>query len=226
MEIQRNLIRDLVLFDILCQINNPYYVGTIESGAVDQSLTNPESVEATDPTEARGTVSENVVNTEGGEITKEFYTITANEKTFYLVVDKTQNQENVYLLTEAGTNDLLNFVDYNGVDVVNGDVPMYEIAAGNSAEVLEDTDLESAEVNSEKEAATEDTAVKTTKNSNSMMVIVVVVCILAIGFYFVKNKKKKEYLSDAEEMDTFDVPEDEEEEEVILEDYEVKNLEK
>ncbi|MGB4660416.1 MAG: DUF4366 domain-containing protein, partial [Mobilitalea sp.] len=108
------------------KINNPYYVGTIESGAVDQSLTNPESVEATDPTKARGTVSENVVNTEGGEVTKEFYTITANEKTFYLVVDKKQNQENVYLLTEAGTNDLLNFVDYNGVDVVNGDVPMYE----------------------------------------------------------------------------------------------------
>ena len=44
---------------------------------------------------------------------------------------------------------MLNFVDYNGVDVVNGDVPMYEIAAGNSAEELEDTDLESAEVNSE-----------------------------------------------------------------------------
>ena len=47
---------------------------------------------------------------------KEFYTIkTKSDKVFYLIVDKDKTDENVYLLTEVGENDLLNFTDTNMV---------------------------------------------------------------------------------------------------------------
>lgn len=43
---------------------------------------------------------------------KEFYTIrTANNNTFYLVVDKAQNTQNVYMLSTIDENDLQEFLD-------------------------------------------------------------------------------------------------------------------
>ena len=189
------------------KVKNPYYVGEIESGQEDKSLDNPDSVEATDPTEARGTVTEDVTTTEDGEVIKEFYTVEASGKTFYLIVDKSQNQDNVYLLTEAGVNDLLNFVDYNGVDVENGDVPMYEIPSNTKSSVtVEDTTEEAA---ADTEEVTEETK-ETKSNSSAMLIIVVLACAGGIGYYIYRNKKRKEDLEEAEEMDAYDVPEDDE----------------
>ena len=191
------------------KLKNPYYVGQIDAGQEDQSLGNPDSVEATDPTRARGTVSDNTV-TNGDDGTKEFYTVTASGKTFYLIIDKTMNQDNVYLLTEAGVNDLLNFVDYNGVDVQNGDVPMYEIPVTKSnaePEIIEDEPEEEPE----KEERT-----RKSKSSNpaSMFVLVVIACIGAVAYHLLKNKKRREDLEEAEEMDSYDIPDEENDNEV------------
>ena len=58
-------------------------------------------------------MSTGTVQDKGG---KEFYTIkTKSDKVFYLIVDKDKTDENVYLLTEVGENDLLNFTDTNMV---------------------------------------------------------------------------------------------------------------
>ena len=47
---------------------------------------------------------------------KEFYTIRTNSgKIFYLIVDMDKTDDNVYLLTEVGENDLLNFTDSDTV---------------------------------------------------------------------------------------------------------------
>lgn len=191
------------------KLKNPYYVGQIDAGQEDQSLGNPDSVEATDPTRARGTVSDNTV-TNGEDGTKEFYTVTASGKTFYLIIDKTMNQDNVYLLTEAGVNDLLNFVDYNGVDIQNGDVPMYEIPVTRSnaePEIVEDEPEEEPE----KEERT-----RKSKSSNpaSMFVLVVIACIGAVAYHLLKNKKRREDLEEAEEMDSYDIPDEENDNEV------------
>jgi hypothetical protein len=182
------------------KLKNPYFVGEIESGQEDKSLDNPDSIEATDPTKARGTVTDDYI-TQG----RELFTVDASGKTFYLIVDRTQNQENVYLLTEAGVNDLLNFTDYNGVDVQNGDVPMYEIpsAGGRRAEEPE----QPVEEEPEKEKETE-TAEAPKSNSATMFIIVVIICGVGVGYYFLKNKKRKEDLAEAEEMDAFDTPDD------------------
>jgi len=193
------------------KVKNPYYVGEIESGQQDQSLDNPDSVEATDPTEARGTVTEDVTTTKDGEVIKEFYTVDASGKTFYIIVDKSQNSDNVYLLTEAGVNDLLNFVDYNGVDVQNGDVPMYEVPS-SKREVVVDEDVTTTDEEPVKEEKTE-----TKSNSSAMFIIVILIAGVGVGYYFYKNKKRKEDLEEAEEMDAYDIP-DEEEEEIIVED--------
>ena len=192
------------------KVKNPYYVGEIESGQQDQSLDNPDSVEATDPTEARGTVTEDVTTTKDGEVIKEFYTVDASGKTFYIIVDKSQNSDNVYLLTEAGVNDLLNFVDYNGVDVQNGDVPMYEVPS-SKREIVVDEDVETTDEEPVKEEKTE-----TKSNSSAMFIIVILIAGVGVGYYFYKNKKRKEDLEEAEEMDAYDVP-DEDESEVLVE---------
>lgn len=86
----------------------------------------PQKAEATQPTEATGTVIDRsgtaarAVEASGEEVKnvtqtaeqdgKGFYTIqTKSGKTFYLIVDNTQNTENVYLLTEVSEQDLMNF---------------------------------------------------------------------------------------------------------------------
>ena len=185
------------------KIRNPYYVGQIDAGQEDQSLDNPDSVEATDPTRARGTVSDDTI-IKDGDVSREFYTVTASGKTFYLIVDKTTQQDNVYLLTEAGVNDLLNFVDYNGVDVQNGDVPMYEIPVTRSSSEPEIIEEEPGEepVKAEKPA-------KVKSNPASMFVLVVIACIGAVGYHFLKNKMRREDLEEAEEMDSYDIPDEE-----------------
>ncbi len=184
------------------KIKNPYFVGEIESGSTDQGIGNPDSVEPTDPTNARGTVSDNTTTTEDGEVTKEFYTVEASGKTFYLIVDKTQTQDNVYLLTEAGVNDLLNFVDYDGVDVQNGAVPMYEIPStgGKTTESGEQEIAEDEEIKEEEPSKS---------NSGSMFIIVLLICGVGIGYYFIRNKRRKDDLAEAEEMDAFDTPDEE-----------------
>ncbi len=186
------------------KLKNPYFVGKIESGQEDKSLDNPDSVEATDPTKARGTVTDDFVTNE-----REFYTVDASGKTFYLIVDRSEQQENVFLLTEAGVNDLLNFTDYNGVEVQNGDIPMYEIPTSNNRKT-EQQETPKEETREEKPKADVKEAVNT--NSTSMFVIVALVCLVVVAYYFVKKKKRKEDLEEAEEMDAFDVPEEEPEE--------------
>ena len=126
----------------------------------------------------------------------------ASGKTFYLIVDKTQTQDNVYLLTEAGVNDLLNFVDYDGVDVQNGAVPMYEIPStgGKTTESGEQEIAEDEEIKEEE---------PTKSNSGSMFIIVLLICGVGIGYYFIRNKRRKDDLAEAEEMDAFDTPDEE-----------------
>ena len=192
------------------KIKNPYFVGEIESGQEDKSLGNPDSVEATDPTKARGTVTDDYV-TQG----REFFTVDASGKTFYLVVDRTQNQENVYLLTEAGVNDLLNFTDYNGVDVQNGNIPMYEIPSSGGIKVEKSAELIDQEATEEEEETS--TEEKPKGNSATMFIIVVIIAGVGVGYYFLKNKKRRDDLAEAEEMDAFDTPDDTEIEEGDIE---------
>jgi len=99
--------------------------GTGETEAVTAPL--PQDAQASEPTEARGTVDERTITgieeelAQSGEKVdsidqtaqkggKEFYTIsTKSGKIFYLIVDNDRQEDNVYFLTEVGEKDLLNF---------------------------------------------------------------------------------------------------------------------
>ncbi len=85
------------------EVDNPYF-DEDKTDDKDPSKELPIDADATDPTEAVGTVAEHLFN--GG---REFYQIeTINGKTFYLIVDMLSDEEKVYFLTEISERDLLN----------------------------------------------------------------------------------------------------------------------
>ena len=118
---------------------------------------------------------------------KEFYTIkTDSDKVFYLVVDETNTNENAYLLTEVGENDLLNFVNYDGNKVESGELTVYSIK--------EDTGKLAEEPKEEvEEESKEETKEETKKSPIGMIIIVIFVGVIA---YIVKFKKNKSDTSD------------------------------
>ena len=85
------------------RVRNPYYEDP-ESEDDEEGLDELLPIEAgpTDPTEATAVVTDY-------DTTNEFYTITAaSGKVFYLIIDRTEDEETVYFLTEISENDLLN----------------------------------------------------------------------------------------------------------------------
>ena len=85
------------------RVRNPYYEDP-ESEDDEEGLDELLPIEAgpTDPTEATAVVTDY-------DTTNEFYTITASSgKVFYLIIDRSDDEETVYFLTEISENDLLN----------------------------------------------------------------------------------------------------------------------
>lgn len=85
------------------RVRNPYYEDP-DSEDDEEGLDELLPIEAgpTDPTEATAVVTDY-------DTANEFYTITAaSGKVFYLIIDRTEDEETVYFLTEISENDLLN----------------------------------------------------------------------------------------------------------------------
>lgn len=102
---------------------------------------------------------------------KEFYTIrTANNNTFYLVVDKAQNTQNVYMLSTIDENDLQEFLDESE---------------------KKEPETEPSVVIPETEQPPEEEPQK--DGSKNMMGVIGLVALLGLGgFYFLKIRSKKE----------------------------------
>lgn len=107
---------------------------------------------------------------------KEFYTIrTANNNTFYLVVDKAQNTQNVYMLSTIDENDLQEFLDES-----EKKEPETEPSV-----VIPETE-QSPEEKPEEEEPQKD-------GSKNLMGVIGLVALLGLGgFYFLKIRSKKE----------------------------------
>ena len=109
---------------------------------------------------------------------KEFYTIkTANNNTFYLVVDRSQTAQNVYMLSTIDENDLKDFIE--------------------AAETESEKETEPAVVIPETEKEEETEPVKEeakTGNSNmGAMILIMLAAAAGIGaYYFIKVRPKKE----------------------------------
>lgn len=154
-----------------------------EETPVTETETQPESeteagrVQAEDAFSIPGNAE--VVDDITNSSSKEFFTIqTKNNNTFYLVVDRAQTTQNVYMLSAIDENDLEKFLDETQTDL---------ITETESSVVLPETQ--------ETEAETSEVEVpKTNQNSNLFLIIGAVILIAgaAGGYYFFKIKPQKE----------------------------------
>ena len=190
----------------------------------------PQDAQASEPTDAKGTVDDRTVtgieeqlNKEGEtadsvtktatEGTKEFYTIsTKSGKIFYLIIDNSKSQDNVYFLTEVSENDLLNTTTDNSETLpknsaaLESAIPTKDSALSNNnadttgdktqgAESVEDSTEDSTEDTSELK---EDTA--KADGSGFTYILMGIAAVAVIGVvYVVKSKKKKENFIDEDE---------------------------
>lgn len=117
--------------------------------------------------------------------TKEFLTITTkNNNTFYLVIDRSANTENVYMLSQIDENDLQEFLDSEGTT---------ENPLNQPSIVLEETEKQTNETVEEtkpEEKGTEES--KPSQNMAGLFGILLLAGAGAGAYYYLKIRKKKE----------------------------------
>ena len=184
------------------RVKNIYYRTEADD---DEESTLPEDAKPTAPTDAKADVTE---HDDGSK--KEFYTIqTDSEKVFYLIIDKSGENEQVYFLTEISERDLLNVTSdtkqtlpqNNAViesaipdDKKNEDVDVEEL--------LEKEENKEADTSTESETVTEPDVTEK-KEGNSMVVYIIMALAAAIGIgagYYFKVYKKKQEIEEDEEL--------------------------
>ena len=143
---------------------------------------------------------------------KEFYTIkTKSDKVFYLIVDKDKTDENVYLLTEVGENDLLNFTDTNMVTLPQNQAIAESALPLETEKITETPEPEVTIIPEEKEEPE-----KKSNNSGTILLMLLVLAGVCGAYYYWKFMKGRNTSFDYEE----DEDDDEEEEDTIREDDE------
>lgn len=130
---------------------------------------------------------------------KEFYTIrTKSGKIFYLIVDMDKTDDNVYLLTEVGENDLLNFTDSDTVTLPQNQAVM---ESSLPLEIVEQEPETEPKENEPEEGAKP--AERTRNNSGTILLMVLALVGVGGGYYFLKfvRGKKESFEYDDEDED-------------------------
>lgn len=183
----------------------------------------PQDAQASQPTEAKGTVDErtvtgieeqlaqegetaDTVTKTGTEDTKEFYTIsTKSGKIFYLIIDNSKAQDNVYFLTEVSEKDLMNFTLSDSVTLPEVDTvyaePEKQPEEETTAEPTDTPEKEEEEVQMPEEKGAAGTY---------LLIGLAVAGVAGAGWYFKIYKPKHEYDDDDELEDDEDESEDSE----------------
>ena len=174
----------------------------------------PQDAQASEPTDAKGTVDDRTVtgieeqlNKEGEtaeavtktatEGTKEFYTIsTKSGKIFYLIIDNSKSQDNVYFLTEVSEKDLMNFTLSDSVTLPEVDTVYAEPEKKAEEEKPETTETD------EKDKVEDEIQMPEDKSpfGTYLLIALVAVGAAAGGYYFKVYKPKHEY-DDEDEME-------------------------
>ena len=164
----------------------------------------PQDAQASQPAEARGTVDERVVTGIEEELgqtgetaetitqtatdgTREFYTIsTKSGKIFYLVIDNSKSQDNVYFLTEVSEKDLMNFTLSDTVTLPEADTVYAE---------PEPTEPEPTTEPETEEPETEEVQMPEDKSPVGSYILIGLIAAgaLGVGYYFKVYKPKHEY---------------------------------
>lgn len=143
--------------------------------------------------------------------TKEFLTIqTKNGNTFFLVLDRSNNTENVYMLSMVDENDLAEFIDTEK----NEETPQV---------VLPETEKTQTEIPEESETETVRSEKSGSMNTGALLAIGLLAAGgIGAGYYFkVVKPKKEEAQEDGEDLEFYDggayVNEDQPEEDDFVE---------
>lgn len=145
---------------------------------------------------------------------KEFYTIrTANNNTFYLVIDKSATSNNVYMLSAVDENDLTEFLSDEELEALKESSENTKTGVVLPETTKESTDEESS-------AALEVTKPAEQKKTSSMKTVMTTILLLALGavgayYYFkiYKPGKPKEDDGENQGMEQEDFPYEEEDSE-------------
>lgn len=191
------------------KVENPYYTNPEEesNGDTGTNLASqlPISAEATEPSNAVGTVTEYSTESvaEGEDKGKEFYTITtASDKVFYLIIDNNQSSENVYLLTQCSENDLLNFTGTES-NTLPLNSAVVETALPNRTYVVEDeeemTEESTTEVNTETAEGGEEVVMEESDTGMYLIIGIIILAVVGVGYYMKVVKGKDEFEDDEEE---------------------------
>ena len=174
----------------------------------------PQEAQASEPTDAKGTVDErtvigieeqlaqegetaDTVTKTATEGTKEFYTIsTKSGKIFYLIIDNSKSQDNVYFLTEVSEKDLMNFTLSDSVTLPEVDTVYAEPEKQTEEENPETTDTPDKEKEEEEVQMPED------KNPVGTYLLIAMVAVgAAAGGYYLKVYKPKHEYDDEDELE-------------------------
>ena len=174
----------------------------------------PQDAQASEPTDAKGTVDDRTVTGIEEQLIKkarqqillpkqlrkaqkEFYTIsTKSGKIFYLIIDNSKSQDNVYFLTEVSEKDLMNFTLSDSVTLPEVDMVYAEPEKKAEEEKPETTE------SAEKDKVEDDIQMPEDKSpfGTYLLIALVAVGAAAGGYYFKVYKPKHEY-DDEDEME-------------------------
>lgn len=197
---------------------NPYYedpeVEKEEENKENEETKLPENAKPTNPTDAKADVTDYKVSGE-----KEFFTIqTASEKVFYLIVDRSGEEEVVYFLTEISERDLLNVTTDNSTTLPMNSAIVESAIPDNTAKEESDKTTENTENMESAETETTESDISEQKpvpqeDSTSVYIVMALVAAIAvaIGYYVKVLKKKDDYEEDEEESFEDEVYENEDE---------------
>ncbi len=121
------------------------------------------------------------------EGTKEFYTIsTKSGKIFYLIIDNSKSQDNVYFLTEVSEKDLMNFTLSDSVTLPEVDIVYAEPEKQAEEEKPETTETD------EKDKVEDEIQMPEDKSSCGTYLLIGLVAVgAAAGGYYFKVYKPK-----------------------------------
>lgn len=164
----------------------------------------PEDAKPTEPTDAKVDVTE---HDDGSK--KEFYTIqTDSEKVFYLIIDKSGENEQVYFLTEISERDLLNVTSDTKLTLPQNSAVTESAIPDDTKDKTDEEEIPQKDEKREEESSTEaapviEPDVTEKKEGNSLVVYIIMGIAAAAGIgagYYFKVYKKKQEVDDDEEL--------------------------
>jgi hypothetical protein len=176
----------------------PAQTEPVEAASETEPTVLEENVQETEATPFSVPGNGQVVDDKTNDDTKEFLTIqTKNGNTFFLVLDRSSNTENVYMLSMIDENDLAEFIENTSEMNVETEAEAAQVVIPESETIPEETEVET-----EKEQEKEKAGVSTG-------VLLAALLLLAGGiggFYYLKvvKPKKAEEAADEEDLEFYD----------------------